>query len=251
MTTYVLVGGAWIGAWAWKDVATRLRARGHEVYPLSMTGLGDRKHLASRSVDLETHIADVVSTFESEDLHDVVLVAHSYGMMPVTGAADRIPERIGRLVYVDSGPIPGGMAFIDPYSDAQRALVERLVAEQGDGWRFPLPSWDDLRSVMGASLEGISEEQLALFRARAVPHPMGTYRQVLQRPSAPAIPLPKLGVLCSFSEAEIRQLIASGHPWGQGMAGPEWQFVELKTSHWPMFSEPAALTEILDDAGRQ
>ena len=98
MATYVLVGGAWLGAWAWQDVTRRLRGQGHDVYPLSLTGLGDRIHLASPSVDLETHIADIVNTLESEDLHDVVLVAHSYSSVPVTGAADRAAERIAQLV---------------------------------------------------------------------------------------------------------------------------------------------------------
>ena len=105
MSTYVLVGGAWIGAWAWQDVARRLRADGHEVYPLTLTGLGDRVHLTSPDVNLETHIADIVNTLISEDLHDVVLVAHSYASVPLTGAADRASERIARLVFVDTAPI--------------------------------------------------------------------------------------------------------------------------------------------------
>ena len=77
MATYVLVGGAWLGAWAWRDVTRRLRAQGHEVYPLSLTGLGEREHLASSSVDLRTHIADIVGLLESEDLRDVILAGHS------------------------------------------------------------------------------------------------------------------------------------------------------------------------------
>ena len=89
MATYVLVGGAWIGAWAWKSVAADLRARGHVVYPLSLTGLGERAHLARPEVDLETHITDVTNTLEFEDLSDVVLVGHSYAGSVITGAADR------------------------------------------------------------------------------------------------------------------------------------------------------------------
>src|SRR5215212_6364771 len=120
MTTYVLVAGAWLGAWAWQDVARRLRARGHEVYPLSLTGLGDRVHLASPEVNLETHIADIVNTLESEDLHDVVLLAHSYAGVPVTGAADRAAERIARLAYLDSAPTPNGLTFIETYPPEAR-----------------------------------------------------------------------------------------------------------------------------------
>src|SRR5215216_2972297 len=153
MATYVLVGGAWLGAWAWHDVTRRLRARGHEVYPLSLTGLGDRAHLARPEIDLETHIADIVSLLESEDLRDVILVAHSYSTMPVTGAADRAAERIKQLVYVDCSPIPDGMPFIDVYQPSEREIVERHVKERGDGWRWPLPTWEELESDLQASLE--------------------------------------------------------------------------------------------------
>ncbi len=249
MATYVLVGGAWIGAWAWKGVATRLRAQGHEVYPLSLTGLGDRKHLASPAVNLETHIADIVNTLEVEDLHDVLLVAHSYGTMPVTGAADRIPDRIARLVYLDTGPLPNGTAFLDGYPPEMKQIVERAVAEQGEGYLFPMPALDELENRFGASLAGVGEQQREVFRARAAPQPFGTFTQPLHLTGTPGA-LPKLGILCSFSEAEIRQMIEAGHPWGLGMAGPEWQFVELKTGHWAMLSEPAALTEILASTGR-
>src|SRR3712207_7379490 len=96
MATYVLVGGGWLGGWCWQRVARRLREEGHDVYPATLTGLGERVHLASPEVDLETHISDVVNLIEFEDLHDVVLLGHSYGGLVVTGAADRIPERISR-----------------------------------------------------------------------------------------------------------------------------------------------------------
>src|SRR5947209_3013859 len=113
MATYVLVGGAWLGAWAWQDVTRRLRAQGHEVYPLSLTGLGDRVHLATRDVNLDTHIADIVNTLESEDLDEVVLLGHSYASVPITGAADRAASRIAKLVYLDTSPIPDGLALVD------------------------------------------------------------------------------------------------------------------------------------------
>src|ERR687891_527582 len=116
MNTYVLVGGAWIGAWAWQGVATRLRRSGHDVYPLSLTGLGERAHLGGPQIDLDTHVTDIVSLIELENLRDVVLVGHSYAGVVIPGVADQIPERIARLVYVDSGPLPDGVAFIDTFS---------------------------------------------------------------------------------------------------------------------------------------
>src|SRR3712207_6502509 len=90
MTAYVLVGGGWLGGWCWQKVARRLRDEGHDAYPATLTGLGERVHLASPQVDLETHIADVVNLIEFEDLHDVVLLGHSYAGLVVTGAADQI-----------------------------------------------------------------------------------------------------------------------------------------------------------------
>ena len=251
MATYVLVGGAWLGAWAWRDVTQRLRANGHEVYPLSLTGLGDRLHLASPAVDLETHIADIVYTLASEDLHDVVLVAHSYSSVPVTGAADRAHDRIASLVFVDTAPIPDGMAFIEIYPPDARQTVERQVAEQGDGWRWLLPSWDSLEHTFGASLAGISDAQRRRFRASAAPQPFGSFTQPLRLTRPDAAPLPKLAVLCEFTEAQMREMIAAGHPYALAMSGPEWRFVELPTSHWPMFSEPERLAAILHQAAAQ
>src|SRR3712207_7384423 len=100
MTTYVLFGGAWLGAWAWQPVARRLRAQGHDVHPVTLTGLGERSHLATPEVDLDTYVTDVVNTIEFEDLHDVILVGHSYAGTVVTGVADRVPERVSLLAYL-------------------------------------------------------------------------------------------------------------------------------------------------------
>src|SRR5215210_1675622 len=102
MATFVLVPGFWLGSWAWHPIDRRLRDQGHDVYPVTLTGLGERVHLASPQVDLDTHITDVVNLIEFEDLHDVVLLGHSYAGVVVTGAADRISERISQLVYLDT-----------------------------------------------------------------------------------------------------------------------------------------------------
>src|SRR5918996_4325685 len=142
MTTYVLVGGAWLGGWAGQPVARELRRQGHDVYPVTFTGLGERSHLAGPEVDLDTYLADVVNLIEFEDLRDVVLVGHSYAGLVVTGVADRIPERIGLLAYLDAGPSPDGVAFLDLQPPEARELLERLVAETGGGWRIPMPSWE-------------------------------------------------------------------------------------------------------------
>ena len=115
MAVYVLVGGGWLGGWCWRGVARRLREEGHDVYPVTLTGLGERVHLASPEVDLDTHITDVVNLIEFEDNRGVVLLGHSYAGVVVTGVADREPERISQLEYLDTGPNPNRTPHIDPY----------------------------------------------------------------------------------------------------------------------------------------
>src|SRR5512133_1657290 len=145
MGTYVLVGGAWLGGWAWQPVTDRLREHGHDVHPLTLTGLGERSDLAGPEVDLD-------NLMEAEDLRDVILVGHSYAGHLITGVANRAPERIALLAYLDAGPSPDAAAFMDLQPPAARELIERLVDEAGEGWRIPLPSWEELEGVMGASL---------------------------------------------------------------------------------------------------
>src|SRR3954466_3035008 len=110
----VLVPGACLGAWAWREVATRLRSLGHDVFAVTLTGLGERVHLADRHVDLDTHIADVLGVLDYEDLRDAVLVGHSYAGVVVTGAADRCPDRLSSVVYLDCSPLPAGIPIADP-----------------------------------------------------------------------------------------------------------------------------------------
>jgi pimeloyl-ACP methyl ester carboxylesterase len=247
MSTYVLVAGAWLGGWAWQPVARRLRAQGHDVHPVTLTGLGERSHLATPEVDLDTYIADIVNLVEFEDLQDVVLVGHSYAGLPVTGVADRIPERIALLAYLDAGPSPAGAAFLDLQPPEARELVERLAGEAGDGWRIPMPSWEELEGVMGASLEGLGPDERARMRTRATAQPLRTWTQPLSLGNPARKKLPKLLITCSFPLAQVRQMIAGGHPWFAELAGPEWSFLELPTGHWPMFSLPDRLAALLQD----
>ena len=245
MTTYVLVGGAWLGGWAWQPVARELRRHGHDVHPVTFTGLGERSHLASPEVDLDTYLADVVNLIEVEDLHDVVLVGHSYAGLVVTGVADRIPERIGLLAYLDAGPSPDGAAFVDLQPPPARELLEGLVERDGEGWRLPMPSWEELEGVMGASLEGLGPDERARMRGRAAAQPFRTWTQPLSLQNPARDRLPKLMITCSIPLAQVREMIAAGHPWFAELAGAQWSFLELPTGHWPMFSVPGPLAALL------
>jgi pimeloyl-ACP methyl ester carboxylesterase len=246
MTTYVLVGGAWLGGWCWQPVARRLREKDHDVYPVTLTGLGEREHLATPEVDLETHITDVINLVEYEDLRDVVLLGHSYAGLVVTGVADRIPERISRLVYLDTGPIPAGSALIEMFPPEDRRQIESQVAELGDGWRFPMPPPEVLGTM--ARLEGLDEDDLALLRSRAVSQPFGTYTSPLRLENPAREELSRVAILCSFSLDQVQEAIASDDPLFRQLAGPNWHFVELPTGHWPMFSRPDDLADLLHTA---
>jgi pimeloyl-ACP methyl ester carboxylesterase len=243
MAEYVLVGGAWLGGWCWRPVARRLRDNGHDAYPATLTGLGERAHLASPEVDLETHVTDVVNLIEYEGLCDVVLVGHSYGGLVVTGAADRVPGRVSRLVYLDTTPLPDGGALIDKFPPELRRRAERQVKEQGGGWKFPMPPREELADM--ASLEGLDDDRLGLLRSRATPQPFGTYTQPLRLTNPAREALPKLGIACSFSPDRMRQMIAGGRPPVGDPSGPNWRFVGLPTGHYPMLSRPDDLAEVL------
>lgn len=241
MTTYVLVPGFWLGAWAWRPVTRRLRAAGHEVHPVTLTGLGERAHLARPDIDLDTHATDIANVMAYEDLRDVVLVAHSGGGLPVAMVADRIPERLSRVVYVDSGELPDGMAQLDVDPDA-RAAAEQQIAAAGDGWRVPPPDWH----ADAPEFTGLDAAARDLLTGRSVAQPALTASQPLRRtPTAATEALPKTLVACTFPAQQVRALTAQGHPAFAALAGPQWTLRELPTGHWPMLSRPDDLADLL------
>lgn len=232
MSTYILVPGLWIGAWAWRDVTAELRAAGHEVYPLTLTGVADRAHLLGPDVDLDTHIEDIVRLAEVADLRDIVLVGHSYGGLPVSAAALRLTDRIRHVVYVDSGPLPEGTAQIDMATDEEKAGV------RGDA--FAPRAWDPVADPV--LLAGLDEPALELLRTRSTPHPLAAVRQPLGR-RATSADLPTTLITCTFPMEQVTEMRAAGHPFFSGLA--EARIVPLPTGHWPMLSEPKALAAAL------
>ncbi len=236
MTTFVLVPGMWLGGWAWRDVARELRAAGHDVYPLTLTGLAERAHLGGPAVDLDTHVTDIVALVEVEELTDVVLVGHSYAGAPVSGAADRLGERVARVVYVDAGPLPDGVSFAEYNPPEERERIEGTVR---DGWRLPPPPFDPVADPV--NLAGLSDEHLARMRRLATDHPYGS-AVAPQRLSGAPLP-PSALIACAMPVAQVRSLIEAGHPFFAGLAGAP--VLPLPTGHWPMFSEPVRLAELL------
>ncbi len=244
MTTFVLVPGAWLGAWAWDGIASRLRAAGHTVYPVTLTGLAERAAEGGTGVDLDTHIADVTGLLDAEDLHDVVLVGHSYAGIVVTGAADRRPNRIARVVYVDSGPAPDGVSSSEFGPPEGRAETARVVAESGEGWRLAPSPFDPAEDP--ANLAGLDDAALATMRARATDHPYASMTQPLSLTGA-GDRIPRTAICCTFPLDAVRAMIDSGNPFFAGLR--DATLVALPTGHWPMFSEPDALAEALIATG--
>jgi pimeloyl-ACP methyl ester carboxylesterase len=165
MANFVLVHGAWIGGWYWRPNAQALRKAGHEVYTPTMTGLGERIHLMNPSINLDTHITDIVNVIKQEDLSDIVLVGHSYGGMVVTGVADSLAGKISSLVYLDAFVPKSGDAlvkFLPPGHPPPKAASEYTLA--------PLP----------AAFFGASPEAAAVVDASTTPMPTACFTQPLK-----------------------------------------------------------------------
>jgi pimeloyl-ACP methyl ester carboxylesterase len=243
MATFVLVPGAWMGGWIWQEVARDLRPRGHEVYPVTLTGLGERVHLARPEVDLDTHITDVVNVFNYEDLNDVILLAHSYSGIVVTGVADRVADRLAQVVYLDSAPFVDRQSYLDINPPETQESLLRQVEEKGDGWRLPFPAWDELGDE--STLAGLGDRERALMESRATPQPFRTYEQPLRLTRESPGEYQLVAIACN----DMRNLIAAGVPGIAEMNKPPWRYEELATGHWPMLSMPTELAETLDRIG--
>lgn len=228
MSTFVLVHGAWHGGWCWKLVRRLLT--GHEVFTPSLTGLGERKHLAGPHVDLDTHIADIVHLLQMEDLREVTLVGHSYGGMVVAGAADRAHQRIKRLVYLDAFVPEDGKCLLD-YAVPERAARMREEGEKlGSVSPPPLSLW------------GVSkQEHVDFIKPREVRHPFRTMSQPIKISNPEALrKIPKTFVYCSSPATGSFDQFAAKY-----RSDPAWKFYELKTGHDAMILMPERVAEIL------
>ena len=223
-TPIILVPGFWLGAWAWDEVATALRAGGHDVTALTLPGLESRDADRS-SISAEDHVQAIVKAIEARD-RPVVLAVHSGAGFPGYAASDRVPDRIAHMVYVDTGAGKGAM-------DAEFANAEK-----------PLPSPEELAA--NENLDGLSEKQLAIFRERAVPEPGNVLRQAVELTNDARLDVPSTVICTAFSADEYREAVKAGYGFVLGLQevrNVDW--VELPTSHWPMWSRPAELAEII------
>ncbi len=221
MTDIVLVHGAFHGGWCWRAVADRLAAAGHRVFAPTMTGLGERRHLAGPDVDLDTHILDLVNVIACEELHDAVVVSHSYGGMPATGAADRLAERLAALVYLD--------AFTP--KDGDSALAVRTaepgfmaLAESEDGISYLPPP---------AEAFGLDGDLAAWAERRLTPHPKATMTEPIRLTGAWAGVATKLYLRATDYPAPYfdKYYVAA-------TADPDWIAIRRQMAHNAMMTEP-------------
>ena len=219
----VLVPGYWLGAWAWEAVEPGLRAAGLTTHAVALPGLAEGSTSGATLDDHVTAVAELVAAFEG----DVVLVGHSGGGVVVQGVVDRNPDRIRRVVYVDTGPVRDGVSL---FPDA-RADIE-------------LPSWDEL-AAQGSSLDGIDEAGLARFRERAVPHPVGVARSPMRLHDPRRLDVPVSVICTSLPSSVLREMIEAGRMPSELLEVHDVRYIDLPTGHWPMFSRPGDLAEAI------
>lgn len=234
MKNFVLVHGAWAGGWCWRRVVPLLRAAGHEVYPITLTGVGERSHLISKDIRLATHIRDVVNAIDNEELDNIVLVGHSYGGIVITGVADHLLERgtpgLELLVYVDAvTPYPGESWSSQHAKETIDARV-KAAAETGN---VSIPPPD----AAAFGLEGADRDWV---NRRQTPQPFGVYQDPLMFDAQRVASVPRTFIDCTDPAlptiAVMRQRVRSE---------PGWKVVEMRTGHDPMVSRPEELAKIL------
>jgi pimeloyl-ACP methyl ester carboxylesterase len=226
----ILVPGFWLGAWAWDEVVTALRADGYDVTALTLPGL-ESPAADRRSVTLEDHVEAISDAVRSAD-DPVVLAVHSGAGGAGYAATDRVPDGIAAMVYVDSGPATGAL---DP---------------DVEGDELPMPSLEALAAE--ENLDGLSDEQLETFRDRAVPEPAAILREAPHLTNDARLDVPTTVICTGFSSEQVKEAVEEGYAWLGGLTelrNVTW--VDLPTSHWPMWSRPHELARIIGDVANE
>jgi pimeloyl-ACP methyl ester carboxylesterase len=228
-TPIILVPGFWLGAWAWDDVVSFLQGDGHDVTALTLPGLESAESDRS-TIALSDHV-DAICEAVAAAARPVVLAVHSGAGAAGYAVSDRVPEQLAAMVYVDSGPATGAL---DPGFEG----VEK-----------PLPSPEELEAE--ENLEGLSEEQLATFRRRAVPEPGGVLRGAPELTNDARLDVPTTAICTGYTSEQYKDAVKEGYAWLGGFAElRNITWVDLPTSHWPMWSRPQELAAVIGDVAR-
>jgi pimeloyl-ACP methyl ester carboxylesterase len=238
MAQYLLVHGAWHGAWCWQRVAPALVRAGHHVHALTLTGVGERAHLLHPAIDLHTHVTDVLAAMDAQEMDETILVVHSYAGMLGTAVADQRPQRLCHLVYLDATlPEPGESWSSTHAPDTRQA---RILASRADPQHcFPAPD---------PAVFGLSGEDHAWVLRRQTPHPGGPYTQALDFDPARVASVKRTFIGCTapalptldVSRQRARDPMFWGGAWSAGA-----RVVDMATGHDPMVSDPQALVRLL------
>jgi pimeloyl-ACP methyl ester carboxylesterase len=231
MSVFMLVPGPWLGGWCWRDVAAPLQGLGHTVVAATLTGLGERAHLLSREIGLDMHVGDVIGLLHYQDLNDVVLVGHSYGGTVITAVAERIPERIARLVYLDASIPRDGQSNNDVIGHDMATRLRASAEAEGEGWRVPPASY---------VLQNLPEGIRPWARERLTPHPLRPFEEPVRLRSPAAAALPRAFLRTSPQSDLYRELMMRARQAG-------WYCRELKGGHYAMMSEPKAVAAALHE----
>jgi pimeloyl-ACP methyl ester carboxylesterase len=240
MALFVLVHSAWFGGWCWKKLVPLLEEHGHRVHTPTLTGLGERSHLAHPGVVMQTHVDDVVSVLSYDDSREVILVGTSSSGAVITGVADRVPERISQLIYVDAFVPEGGQALWDLIPPPRRPPMEALVETEGFDWllpRFAAQPWDQfLREAWQVADEADLEWMLARLR----PTPFGHFTGSVQLVNPAEQQFPRTYIRCR------RWPNPSFDRYAQAASqDPRWRLLELDSSHIPYITNPHQLAPML------
>jgi pimeloyl-ACP methyl ester carboxylesterase len=241
MATFVLVHGAWGGGWVWKKVIPLMRAAGHDVYATTATGMGDRVHLAGPAVDLDTHITDVVNFLAFEELTGVTLVGWSYGGMIITGVAERMPERLARLVYLDADvPTDGETSYDTELCSEEVRAADRSAA--GAAGTPDVILVDPYLSWIGSLTSDPADR--AWLLPKLVPQPLATYTQPIRVGNPAAAAIPRAFIFCTEGKED-----AAGdftvHTAARVRSAPGWRYVELADTHLAPVNTPQATADVL------
>ncbi len=241
MATFVLVHGSWAGGWIWKKVLPLLRAAGHEVHATTATGMGDRVHLADPAIDLNVFVTDVVNLFDFEDLRDATLVGWSYGGMIITGVAERVPERLAQLIYLDAGvPVDGETAC-----DTELYSSEARAADRADAMAAGRPGFQ----VIGRYAEWFREmvpdpADREWLLARFTPQPLATCTQPIRLGNPAVAALPRAFVFCTEGKTEAAQ-DPTVRDAARAREDRTWRYRELPANHMAPVVAPLATAEAL------
>lgn len=245
MATFVLVHPAWFGGWCWRKLIPLLRTQGHTVHTPTLTGLGERAHLANRGVGLETHVGDVVNVLGFEDLHDVILVGNSSAGAVITAVAGRAPERIHQLVYLDAFVATDGQSLVDLIPLDRRHAMQQLVEQEGDGWllpRFAPPPWE---KFVPETWQITDAADLEWVLPRLRPTPFGHFTEPVKSPLSDAEQPRRVYIRCrQWPHPGFDRYAATAQ------ASPAWDYSELATSHLPYITNPDKLSDVLLEIAR-